>query len=66
MKLKKKLRYTEIQLKSALKECENLKTINTNLQDRLDGSVTLSDFNNICDTLFAGKPTMCNFIKNQA
>ncbi|XP_025201710.1 uncharacterized protein LOC112599149 [Melanaphis sacchari] len=48
MKLKKRLRYTEIQLKSALKECDNLKTINANLQDRLDGPVTLSDFNNMC------------------
>lgn len=66
MKLKKRLQYTEIKLKSALKECANLKTINSNLQDRLDGPVTLTDFNNICDTLFAGKPTMCSFIKNQA
>jgi hypothetical protein len=66
MKLKKRLQYTEIQLKSTLKECENLKTINSNLQDRLDGPVMLTDFNNKCDILFAGKPTMCSFIKYQA
>jgi len=53
-------------LKSALKECKNLKTININLKDTLDGPVTLTDFYIICDTFFACKQTMCNFIKNQA
>jgi len=55
-----------MQLKSALKQCENLKAMNINLKDKLDGPVTLTDFYNMCDTFFAGKPTMCNFIKNQA
>lgn len=65
-KLLHKICYTEIQLKSALTEHDNLKITNANLKEQLDEPVTLSNFYSMCNTIFAAKLAMCSFIKSQA
>jgi len=65
MKLKGKLADTESKLKKTVRERDNLKVINYNLQQRLNATPTLSDFEEMCDKFFNIK-SMSDFVKNQA
>lgn len=65
MKLKEKLADTESKLKKTLRERDNLKLIHYNLQQRLNQTPTLSDFEKMCDIFFTAK-SMSDFVKSQA